>query len=97
MTDDAEAVERAGYRVRAIDGEPGNFKITTPEDLARAEATVSELALVSCDPASLGRDVKLLAAVGYRHERSEVVDTFPHTTQVEAVTRFVRRRRAVDW
>jgi 2-C-methyl-D-erythritol 4-phosphate cytidylyltransferase len=44
VTDDAEAVERAGYRVRAIGGEPGNFKITTPEDLARAEAAVSELA-----------------------------------------------------
>jgi 2-C-methyl-D-erythritol 4-phosphate cytidylyltransferase len=28
--------------VRAIDGEPGNFKITTAEDLARAEAAVSE-------------------------------------------------------
>ena len=46
------------------------------------------LVLVSCDPASLGRDAKLLAAAGYRHERSEVVDTFPHTTHVEAVTRF---------
>ena len=63
--------------------------------LARAKAPV--LALVSCDPASLGRDAKLLAAAGYRHERSEVVDTFPHTTQVEAVTRFVRQRRAGDW
>ena len=55
------------------------------------------LVLVSCDPASLGRDAKLLAGAGYRHERSEVVDTFPHTTQVEAVTRFVRQRRAGDW
>ena len=56
--------------------------------LARIGAPV--LVLVSCDPASLGRDAKLLAAAGYRHERSEVVDTFPHTTHVEAVTRFVR-------
>jgi len=62
--------------------------------LARAKAPV--LVLVSCDPASLGRDAKLLAAAGYQHERSEVVDTFPHTTQVEAVTRFVRNRRPGD-
>jgi 23S rRNA (uracil1939-C5)-methyltransferase len=57
--------------------------------LTRAEAPV--LVLVSCDPASLGRDAKLLARAGYRHQRSEVIDTFPHTTHVEAVTRFVRR------
>jgi 23S rRNA (uracil1939-C5)-methyltransferase len=57
--------------------------------LIRAEAPV--LVLVSCDPASLGRDAKLLARAGYRHQRSEVIDTFPHTTHVEAVTRFVRR------
>ena len=48
------------------------------------------LVLVSCDAASLGRDVKLLAAAGYRHERTEVIDTFPQTTHVEAVSRFVR-------
>lgn len=37
FTDDAAALEWAGYRVRAIAGEPANFKITTTEDLARAE------------------------------------------------------------
>lgn len=46
--------------------------------------------LVSCDPASLGRDAKLLAAAGYRHEYSDVLDAFPHTHHVEAVSRFVR-------
>ena len=55
--------------------------------LTRTAAPV--LVLVSCDPASLGRDARLLAAAGYRHERSTIVDTFPHTTHVEAVTRFV--------
>lgn len=55
--------------------------------LGRTRAPV--IVLVSCDPASLGRDAKLLAAGGYRHERSELVDTFPHTTHVEVVTRFV--------
>jgi 2-C-methyl-D-erythritol 4-phosphate cytidylyltransferase/2-C-methyl-D-erythritol 2,4-cyclodiphosphate synthase len=38
FTDDASAVEWAGYRVRTVPGEPGNFKITSAEDLARAEA-----------------------------------------------------------
>ncbi|MDP9341304.1 MAG: 2-C-methyl-D-erythritol 4-phosphate cytidylyltransferase [Actinomycetota bacterium] len=41
FTDDAAAVEWAGYTVRAIPGERENFKITTPEDLARADALLS--------------------------------------------------------
>jgi len=44
VTDDAAALERAGFRVLAIPGEPGNFKVTTPEDLARADAIALELA-----------------------------------------------------
>jgi 2-C-methyl-D-erythritol 4-phosphate cytidylyltransferase len=37
-TDDALLLERAGYRVRAIEGERLNLKITTPDDLRLAEA-----------------------------------------------------------
>jgi 2-C-methyl-D-erythritol 4-phosphate cytidylyltransferase len=40
-TDDAALLERARYRVRAVPGEPDNFKITTPEDLVRAEAVLA--------------------------------------------------------
>jgi 2-C-methyl-D-erythritol 4-phosphate cytidylyltransferase len=38
FTDDAAMLEWAGYRVRAVEGEPGNFKVTTPADLERASA-----------------------------------------------------------
>ena len=62
-------------------GKPGVAALT------RLDAAV--IVLVSCDAASLGRDAKLLAAAGYRHERSELVDTFPQTTHIEAVTRFL--------
>ncbi|CAN5794101.1 class I SAM-dependent RNA methyltransferase [soil metagenome] len=44
--------------------------------------------LVSCDPASLGRDARLLADAGYRFMGSTLVDLFPHTAHVEVVTRF---------
>jgi 23S rRNA (uracil1939-C5)-methyltransferase len=56
--------------------------------LVRADAPV--LVLVSCDPASLARDAMLLDRAGYAHERSEVIDTFPETTHIEVVSRFVR-------
>lgn len=37
-TDEASLAERAGHRVRIVDGESANIKITTPEDLHLAEA-----------------------------------------------------------
>jgi 2-C-methyl-D-erythritol 4-phosphate cytidylyltransferase len=37
-TDDASLVEAAGGDVRIVEAPPGNFKITWPDDLARAEA-----------------------------------------------------------
>jgi 2-C-methyl-D-erythritol 4-phosphate cytidylyltransferase len=37
-TDDASLVEAVGGRVRVVEAPPGNFKITWPEDLERAEA-----------------------------------------------------------
>ena len=51
------------------------------------------LALVSCDPASLGRDARLLGEAGFDLEWVEVLDPFPHTHHVETVARFVRRAK----
>ena len=48
------------------------------------------VALVSCDPASLARDVGLFASSGYRPLGVELIDLFPHTHHVEAVTTLER-------
>jgi 23S rRNA (uracil1939-C5)-methyltransferase len=48
------------------------------------------VAYVSCDPASLSRDVRLLAAHGYRLDWAQPVDMFPQTFHVETVARLVR-------
>jgi 2-C-methyl-D-erythritol 4-phosphate cytidylyltransferase len=37
-TDDAQLVERLGVPVHVVEGDPGNLKITGPEDLVAAEA-----------------------------------------------------------
>jgi 2-C-methyl-D-erythritol 4-phosphate cytidylyltransferase len=42
LTDEAMAVERLGEPVAAVSGSPRNRKLTTPEDLAWAEATLRE-------------------------------------------------------
>ncbi len=62
---------------------------------AKASATLLEMAppvifYVSCNPESLGRDLKILGAK-YRVDRLVVVDLFPHTDHVETVARLVRR------
>ncbi len=44
FSDDAAALEWAGYRVAAVAGDPDNFKITTPEELALAELFAAERA-----------------------------------------------------
>ena len=38
MTDDAAVAERAGLEVVVVEGDPSNFKITTMDDIARADA-----------------------------------------------------------
>lgn len=48
------------------------------------------IALVSCDPGSLGRDAGLLAARGHRLDSVALVDLFPHTPHVEVVTGWSR-------
>jgi 23S rRNA (uracil1939-C5)-methyltransferase len=59
--------------------------------VAKVAATgAPRLALVSCDPAALGRDTRLLAEAGYRLVAATLVDLFPHTSHVEVVSRFDR-------
>jgi 23S rRNA (uracil1939-C5)-methyltransferase len=60
------------------------------ERLVLADAPT--LLLVSCDPVSLARDAALLRDAGYDHHHTVVLDLFPNTHHVEAVTRFERRR-----
>jgi 2-C-methyl-D-erythritol 4-phosphate cytidylyltransferase/2-C-methyl-D-erythritol 2,4-cyclodiphosphate synthase len=55
-TDEAMLAERAGYRVHVVDGDPGNVKITTAEDLAAARARAG----LTAKPARTGR-----AGTGY--------------------------------
>jgi 2-C-methyl-D-erythritol 4-phosphate cytidylyltransferase/2-C-methyl-D-erythritol 2,4-cyclodiphosphate synthase len=55
-TDEAALAERAGFTVHVVDGDPGNVKITTEEDLAAARARTA----AARTPARTGR-----AGTGY--------------------------------
>lgn len=43
VTDDSAALEWAGYLVRVIPGDPGNFKITSQADLTRAREVIASV------------------------------------------------------
>ena len=101
-------VNLADLDADVITGEVGRWR-STPADVVVADPSRSglgrpgvgavvatgapRLVLVSCDPASLGRDTALLAAEGYRLVSVALVDAFPHTFHTEAVARFDRSER----
>jgi tRNA/tmRNA/rRNA uracil-C5-methylase (TrmA/RlmC/RlmD family) len=68
--------------------DPSRTGLGRPGVAALAAALAPRLVLVSCDPASLGRDAALLAAAGYRLVSVALVDAFPDTFHVETVSRF---------
>ena len=70
--------------------DPARTGLGKPGTRAVAAAAAPVLVLVSCDPVSLARDVTLLRQHGYQHESTDVIDLFPGTHHVEAVTRFTR-------
>ena len=58
----------------------------TPEVIEQCAAMKpNRIVYVSCDPATLGRDVKRFAELGYVCTRAAAADLFPRTHHVESV------------
>lgn len=49
---------------------------------------------VSCDPATLARDIKIFAEKGYSLKEYTPVDMFPRTSHVETVALLTRENRS---
>lgn len=52
----------------------------------------SKIIYVSCNPATLARDLAILAELGYSTKKIQPVDMFPFSSHIEAVAQIVQRR-----
>ena len=86
----ANRILRSKLRVDAMIVDPPR-RGCSPDTLAAIEKIApSRLVYVSCDPATLARDVKLLTDGGYRMQYVQPVDMFPGTFHVETVALLTR-------
>ena len=92
--DAAEAAQRfaaAGTRPDVIVVDPPRKGLSPDVIDAIGTMAPQRVVYVSCDPATLARDVKLLSTRGYRLQSAEAVDMFPRTAHVESVVKLIRQ------
>jgi len=83
--DIAANLESEGLRPDVITVDPPR-KGLSPEVISSvAGMDPKRVVYVSCDPATLGRDIKIFAGFGYKAVRAVAVDMFPATCHVETV------------
>ena len=54
----------------------------------------SRIVYVSCNPATLARDLAILDSLGYRADKIQPVDMFPMTSHIETVSLITRKDKA---
>ena len=57
---------------------------------AIAAMSPQRVVYVSCDPATLARDIALLREKGYQPQKAEAVDLFPRCAHVETVCLLIK-------
>ncbi len=88
-TDDAESYRPVSRPDVALIDPPGRG---APGAIARLlHVGVPEIVYVSCDPPTLGRDLKTLTDAGYVITDAVALDMFPQTAHLESVARVERR------
>ena len=82
---------KAGERPDVIVFDP--IRAGCKEEVLHAAAGMEpkRMVYVSCNPASMARDIAILRTLGYEVVEVQPVDMFPQTSHVEAVTKLVRR------
>ena len=85
------------HRLNQTCGKVDAILLDPPRDGAKEiidklpQLSPKRIVYVSCNPATLARDAKVLLAAGYQLDSVGVLDMFPHTAHVESMALFVRR------
>lgn len=87
----AQELARRGLRPDVICVDPPRKGISPEVVEAIVQMAPQRVVYVSCDPATLGRDVKRLREGGYLLQQAEAVDLFPRTGHVETVAVLSRK------
>ena len=87
----AQMFAEHGTRPDVIVVDPPRKGISRDVIDAIASMSPARVVYVSCDAATLARDVKLLTAAGYRLQKAEAVDLFPRCAHVESVALLEKR------
>ena len=70
--------------------DPPRSGLGTKASQLLAALRVKKIVYVSCDPATLARDVRLLLETGYHVEDVHLIDLFPQTFHIESIVRLSR-------
>lgn len=82
-----------GVRADVIVVDPPRKGCDEPVLQAMAAVGPERIVYVSCNPASLARDLSLLQGMGYRTLEVQPVDMFPHTSHIECCALLVREEK----
>jgi 23S rRNA (uracil1939-C5)-methyltransferase len=91
----ARALADRGLRPEVVCVDPPRKGLSQEVIEAIVQMEPERVVYVSCDPGTLGRDVKLFAQQGYHLCRAEACDLFPRTVHVESVVWLQRKDNCI--
>lgn len=86
----AVQLEAEGLRPSVVVMDPPRKGCDTATLAAVARMGPERVVMVSCNPATMARDLKMLEGMGYRAREARPMDMFPRTAHVECVALIVR-------
>ena len=95
-SDAAQRLLAEGLRPDVITVDPPRKGLAEPVADAVAGMGPDRIVYVSCDPATLARDVKRFAAHGYTPRTALAVDLFPRTSHIETIVLLTAEKRSAN-
>ena len=83
-------LEKQGIKADVVVVDPPRKGLNADAIEALARFAPRKIVYVSCDPATLARDVALLKQRGFQLQNAQAFDLFPRTAHVESVVTLVK-------